>query len=292
MTRDHAAGASAWTYEATATVATMSPTIPLTHGARMPQIGLGTWPMSDDEAESAVVAAVEAGYRLFDTAYAYGNEEGVGRGLRACGLPREELFLTTKLNGQWHGYLEAQEAWTESARRLGVEYIDLFLIHWPLPAQDRYVEAFRGLGRLLEDGKVRAIGASNFKPAHLQRVIEETGLVPDVNQIELNPYTIREASRAYHSDNAIVTQSWAPIGHGRELLREPVIVEIADTHERTPAQIVLRWHVELGCAVIPKTSHPERMAENIAIFDFTLAADEVAAISALDRGEAPRTTRT
>jgi 2,5-diketo-D-gluconate reductase A len=263
----------------------ITPTLKLTHGAQMSQIGLGTWPMSDDEAESAVVAGVEAGYRLFDTAYAYGNEEGVGRGLRACGLPREELFVTTKLNGQWHGYLEAQQAWADSARRLGVDYIDLFLIHWPLPSQDRYVEAFRGLGRLLEDGKVRAIGGSNFKPAHLQRVIEETGLVPDVNQIELNPHTIREGSRAYHADNAIVTQSWAPIGHGRELLREPAIVEIARAHERTPAQIVLRWHIELGCAVIPKTSRPERMAENIAIFDFTLGADELAAISALDRGE-------
>lgn len=279
------AGAIAGKCEATATVAPMNPTVRLTHGALMPQVGLGTWPMSGAEAESAVVAAVQAGYRLFDTAYAYGNEDGVGRGLRACGLPREELFVTTKLNGQWHGYLEAQEAWAQSAQRLAVDYIDLFLIHWPLPGQDRYVDAFRGLARLLEDGKVRAIGASNFKPAHVQRVIEETGIVPDVNQIELNPYTTRPLAREYHAEHGIVTQSWAPIGHGRELLRERAIVEIAQAHKRTPAQVVLRWHVQLGLTVVPKSSRPERMAENIAIFDFTLSDEEIAAISALDQGE-------
>ena len=251
----------------------------------MPQIGLGTWPMSSEEAEAAVVAAVAAGYRLIDTAYAYGNEDGVGRGLRACGLPREELFITTKLNGQWHGYLESQKAWAQSAQRLGVDYIDLFLIHWPLPGQDRYVEAFRGLVRLLEDGKVRAIGASNFKPAHLARVIEETGHVPDVNQIELNPYTARSLPREYHAEHGIVTQSWAPIGHGRELLRERAIVEIARAQDRTPAQVVLRWHLQLGLTVVPKSSRPERMAENIAIFDFELSDEQMAAISALDQGE-------
>jgi 2,5-diketo-D-gluconate reductase A len=263
----------------------MTPTVELAHGARLPQIGLGTWPMSDTEAEAAVLAAVEHGYRLFDTAYAYGNEEGVGRGVRACGLAREELFVTTKLNGQWHGYLETQEAWAESARRLGVEYIDLFLIHWPLPAQDRYVEAFRGLVRLLEEGKVRAIGGSNFKPAHLQRIIEETGHVPDVNQIELNPYTTRPRPREYHSDHGIVTQSWAPIGHGRGLLREHAVITIAHAHERTSAQVVLRWHLQQGLTVVPKSSRPERMAENIAIFDFELSDAEMAAISALDQGE-------
>ncbi|MGD0196639.1 MAG: aldo/keto reductase [Solirubrobacteraceae bacterium] len=252
----------------------------------MPQVGLGTWPMSNAEAEAAVVAAVERGYRLFDTAYIYGNEEGVGRGMRASGLPREELFVTTKLNGQWHGYREAQQAWADSARKLGVDYIDLLLIHWPLPAQDRYVDAWRGLVRLLEDGKVRAIGGSNFKPAHLERLLDETGVVPDVNQIELNPYTIRSGPRTFHAEHAIVTQSWTPIGHGRELLREPVIVEIATSHGHTPAQVVLRWHLELGCGAVPKSSRPERMAENIGIFDFALTQEEVAAISSLDRGEA------
>jgi 2,5-diketo-D-gluconate reductase A len=263
----------------------VNPTLSLTHGAQMPQIGLGTWPMSSSEAEEAVVAAVAAGYRLFDTAYAYGNEEGVGRGLATCGVAREELFVTTKLNGQWHGYREAQEAWADSARRLGVDYIDLFLIHWPLPAQDRYVDCWRGLARLLEDGRVRAIGGSNFKPAHLQRLLDETGVVPDVNQIELNPYVTRDGPRAFHEAHGIVTQSWTPIGHGRELLHEHTIVEIARRHGRTPAQVVLRWHVELGCSAVPKSSRPERMAENLAVFDFALSETDVAAISALDRGE-------
>ena len=263
----------------------MTPTVELAHGASMPVVGLGTWPMSSDEAEASVVAAVEAGYRLLDTAYAYGNEEGVGRGMRACGLPREELFVTTKLNGQWHGYLETQQAWADSVQRLGVEYIDLFLIHWPLPSQDRYVDAFRGLARLLEDGKVRAIGASNFKPAHLQRVIDEAGVVPDVNQIELNPYATRPGPREFHAEHGIATQSWAPIGHGRELLHERAIVEIAERHGRTAAQVVLRWHVQLGLTLVPKSSRAQRMAENIAIFDFSLSAEEIVAISALDQGE-------
>jgi 2,5-diketo-D-gluconate reductase A len=265
--------------------AAVSPTLVLEHGALMPQLGLGTWPMSSREVECAVIAAVEVGYRLFDTAYAYGNEEGVGRGLRACGLPREQLFVTTKLDGPWHGFNEVQEAWTASAGRLGVDYIDMYLIHWPLPAQDRYVDAFRGLGALLADGRVRAIGGSNFKPAHLERVLAETGIVPDVNQIQLSPYTTRDAARAYHAEHGIVTQSWSPLGLGRELLHEPVIVQIAQRHGRSTAQIVLRWHVALGLSAVPKSGRPERMAANIDIFDFELSQDEVAAISALDRGE-------
>jgi 2,5-diketo-D-gluconate reductase A len=263
-----------------------APLLELTHGAQMPQIGLGTWPMSNREVERAVISAVEAGYRLVDTAYAYGNEEGVGRGLRGCGLPREELFVQTKLNGQWHGVEEVADAWAGSIERLGVDYIDLFLIHWPLPAQDRYVDAVRGLGRLLEDGRIRAVGTSNFKPAHLERVINEAGIVPDVNQIQLSPYTTRDEARAYHALHGIVTQSWSPLGLGRELLSEDVIVEIAEHHGRSPAQVVLRWHVELGLAAVPKSARAERMAENIALFDFALSAAEVAAISALDRGEA------
>jgi 2,5-diketo-D-gluconate reductase A len=252
----------------------------------MPQLGLGTWPLSDSEAEQAVVDGVAAGYRLFDTAYAYGNEQGVGKGLRACGLPREELFITTKLNGAWHGYEAAQEAWADGARRLDVDYIDLLLIHWPLPAQDRYVDAWRGLAKLLEDAKVRAIGTSNFKPAQLDRLLDEVGVVPDVNQIQLSPYTTRDAARAYHAEQGIVTQSWSPLGLGRELLREPVIVETAQLHGRTPAQVVLRWHIELGLAAVPKTQQPARMASNIDLFDWSLSAAEVQAISQLDKGEA------
>jgi 2,5-diketo-D-gluconate reductase A len=241
--------------------------------------------MSNREVERALVAAVERGYRLVDSAYAYGNEEGVGRGLRSCGLPREELFVQTKLDGPWHGIAGVADAWAKATALLGVDYIDLFLIHWPLPAQDRYVDAVRGLGRLLEDGRIRAIGTSNFKPAHLERVIAEAGIVPDVNQIQLSPYTTRDEARAFHARHGIVTQSWSPLGLGRDLLEVDVIVEIAERHARSPAQIVLRWHVELGLAAVPKSARAERMAENIAIFDFALSAEEVAAISALDRGE-------
>ena len=179
------------------------PALRLRHGALMPQIGLGTWPMSDDEAETAVAQAIGLGYRLFDTAYAYGNEAGVGRGLRAGGVAREELFVTTKLNGEFHGYREAQDALTASAGLLGLDYVDLYLIHWPLPARDRYVDAWRGLLKLLEDGKVRAIGTSNFKPAHIDRLLEETGVAPDVNQIELNPTLTRERTRDYDAGHGI-----------------------------------------------------------------------------------------
>jgi 2,5-diketo-D-gluconate reductase A len=258
----------------------------LRHGAQMPQLGLGTWPMSNKEAERAIVTAAEAGYRLFDTAYAYGNEEGVGRGLRACGVPREELFVTTKLNGEWHGVEGAQEAWAASTKRLGVDYIDLFLIHWPLPRQDRFVDAVRGLAKLLEDGRVRGIGGSNFKPAHLDRVLAESGIIPDVNQIQLSPYTTRDEARAYHAEHGIVTQSWSPLGLGRELLRDPVILEIAGRHDKSAAQVVLRWHIQLGLSVVPKSANPQRMVENIEVYDFELSDDEVAALSALDRGEA------
>jgi 2,5-diketo-D-gluconate reductase A len=261
------------------------PALALRHRALMPQIGLGTWPMSNDEAETAVAQAIGLGYRLFDTAYAYGNEAGVGRGLRAGGVAREELFVTTKLNGEFHGYRQAQDALAASATLLGLDYVDLYLIHWPLPARDRYVDAWRGLLKLLEDGVVRAIGTSNFKPAHIDRLLEETGVAPDVNQIELNPTLTRERTRGYDAGHGIVTQSWSPIGQGGELLDQPAITEIAERHGKTPAQIVLRWHVELGLSAVPKSATPERMAANIDIFGFALTADELAAISALDRGE-------
>jgi 2,5-diketo-D-gluconate reductase A len=265
------------------------PTVPLPHGATMPQLGLGTWPMSSAEAERAVPTAIEAGYRLVDTAHAYGNEEGVGAGLRASDVPREELFVTTKLNAEWHGVREVREAFADSTRKLGVEYLDLYLIHWPNPAQDRYVDAWRGLCRLLDEELVRAIGVSNFKPAHLERLLESTGVAPDVNQIELNPYLARMEPRAFHAEHGIVTQSYSPIDRGGELLREPVVVAAAERLGRTPAQVVLRWHVQQDLTVAVKSSDPQRQAENLAVFDFELSADEMAALSALDRGEAAAT---
>ena len=251
----------------------------------MPRLGLGTWPMGDREAERVVAEAIGIGYRLIDTAHAYRNEAGVGRGVRASSVPREELFITTKLNAQWHGVREAHDAFAMSAERLGVEYIDLFMIHWPNPEQDRYVDAYAGLVELMEAGLIRAVGLSNFKPAHVERVIGATGVVPDVDQIELNPRVTREALRAYLAAHGIVAESWSPIGKGGDLLAEPVITAIAARHSRTPAQVVLRWHVEIGAVPVPKSTHPERLRQNLEAFDFALAPDEVEAISALDRGE-------
>jgi len=253
----------------------------------MPRLGLGTSPMDDGVTEQAVATAIGLGYRLVDTAENYGNERGVGRGLKASGVPRDELFVTTKFNKRWHGVELAAEACQRSTDRLGLDYVDLLLIHWPNPQQDRYVQAWRGLVRLLEDGRVRAIGTSNFKPAHLDRIIAETGVVPDVNQIQLSPTVTRDSARDYHAGRGIVTQSWSPIGGQRnDVLREPVVAEVAERHGRTPAQIVLRWHMELGLAAVPKSSDPVRLKQNLDIFDFSLSADEVAAISALDQGDA------
>jgi 2,5-diketo-D-gluconate reductase A len=267
----------------------LAPTLALAHDVAMPQLGLGTWPMSADEAERAVPTAIEAGYRLVDTAYAYGNETGVGAGLRATGVPRAELFVETKLNAEWHGVREVREAFTDSTRKLGVEYLDLQLIHWPNPRQDRYVDAWRGLCRLLDEGLVRAIGVSNFKPAHLERLLDATGVAPAVNQIELNPYVPRLRARAFHERHGIVTQSYSPLDKGGELLREPVVVQAAERLGRTPAQVVLRWHVQQGLAVAVKSSDPERQAQNLAVFDFSLSDEDMTAFAALDRGEAAAT---
>jgi 2,5-diketo-D-gluconate reductase A len=264
----------------------LAPATVLLHGAVIPQIGLGTWPMDDREAERAIATAIEAGCRLVDTAYAYGNEQGVGKGLAASGVSRDELFVQTKLNAEWHGFEEVREAFGASTSKLGVDYLDLYLIHWPNPRRDRYVDAWRGLAALLEEGLVRAIGVSNFKPAHIDRLLKETGMAPDVNQIECNPHVAREGPRAYHAEHGIATQSWSPLGKGGELLAEPVVRELAERHERTPAQIVLRWHLELGMLAVPKSSDPRRQAENLAVVDFSLTPDEVASLSALDRGEA------
>jgi 2,5-diketo-D-gluconate reductase A len=263
----------------------IAPRIPLPNGARIPQLGFGTSPMGDATAEVAVATAIEAGYRLVDTAENYRNEYGVGRGLKAAGVPREELFVTTKFNKRWHGVELVAEACEQSADRLGLDYLDLLLIHWPNPAKDRYVQAWEGLIRLLEQGRVRAIGTSNFKPAHLERIIAATGVVPDVNQIQLSPSVNREATRAFHARHGIVTESWSPLGGGgADELHEPVVAELAARHGRTRAQIVLRWHIELGLVAIPKSGNRERIRQNIEIFDFALSPAEVAAISALDQG--------
>jgi 2,5-diketo-D-gluconate reductase A len=238
--------------------------------------------MNDDDAERAVVQALEVGYRLVDTAEDYRNEVGVGRALKSSGVPREELFVTTKFNKRWHSVEGARTSYEASASKLGLDYIDLLLIHWPNPGQDRYVEAWQGLIALLDGGQVRAIGTSNFKPAHLQRLIDETGVTPDVNQIQLSPLWTRQEARDFHAEHGIVTEAWSPIGRGGDLLKHPSVVEAAEAHGKTPAQVVLRWHVQQGIVPIPKSADPERLNQNLEVFDFALTDGEMASLSALN----------
>jgi 2,5-diketo-D-gluconate reductase A len=261
-----------------------APTVTLANGTAMPALGLGTWPMDDDEAATAVTAAIESGYRLIDTAENYRNERGVGRGLRDAAVPRPDLFVTTKFNERWHSVDGARRACEGSLERLGLDYLDLLLIHWPNPGQDRYVDAWRGLLALRDEGLVRAAGTSNFKPHHLRRLVDETGVAPEVNQINLNPYAARADTVAFHAEHAIVTEAWSPI-KPREMLDDPAITTIAERHGRSPAQVVLRWITQQGYVTCPKSASPERQRENLDVFGFELDPDETAAISALDRGE-------
>jgi 2,5-diketo-D-gluconate reductase A len=263
------------------------PTVQLRHGARMPQLGLGTWPMTDRDAEALIPQALQAGYRLLDTAENYRNEAGVGRAMHASGIARDELFVTTKFNKEWHGLDSAQRAFEASAQRLGVDYIDLLLIHWPNPDQNRYVDAWRGLLRLLEEGRVRAIGTSNFKPAHLQRLLDETGRLPDVNQIQLTPRLRRSAAQAFHAEHGIVTESWGPLGGGRlSVMDEREVEAIASRLGKSPAQVVLRWHVQQGLVAIPRSVNPARARQNLEVFDFELTPEDMETLATFDRGEA------
>lgn len=263
---------------------TLAPTLTLANGVELPQLGLGTWPMNHAEAASAVTTALELGYRLIDTAENYANERGVGLGIRNASIPREQIFVTTKFNRKWHSFDGAQAACEASLERLGLAYIDLLLIHWPNPDQDRFVEAYLGLVQLLDRGLVRAIGTSNFKPAHLQRLLD-LGLVPHLNQIQLDPYHRRDELIALHNRHGIVTQSWRPLGCGNAMLADPVITAIAREHRRTPAQIVLRWAVQQGFAAVAKSANPKRMAENLDIFDFSLTPDAMHALDQLQRDD-------
>jgi 2,5-diketo-D-gluconate reductase A len=265
----------------------LAPTLLLRNGAEIPVLGLGTSPLQGTESAKQVRTALEAGYRLIDTAENYRNEDAVGQALRDSGIDRSEVFITTKFNRRWHSVDGVRQAYEASLERLGVDYADLLLVHWPNPDQDRYVDALRGLDALLSDTGLRAIGTSNFKPAHLQRVLDETGITPDVNQIQLSPYSTRNQSRAYHAAHGIVTESWSPLGaSGDELRNDPVITGIAEDHGKSPTQVVLRWHVQLGLVVIPRSSNPGRMAENLDIFDFELTEQEMITIGSLDRGDA------
>ncbi|MBX7554011.1 aldo/keto reductase [Streptomyces sp. tea 10] len=248
----------------------------------MPQLGFGVWQVPDDDAERAVTTALAAGYRSIDTAAIYGNEEGTGKALAASGVPRDELFVTTKLWNADQGYDATLRAFDTSLAKLGLDHVDLYLIHWPLPSRDTYIDTYRALEKLYADKRVRAIGVSNFLPEHLERLIAETSVIPAVNQIELHPHLQQHAARAFHAEQGIATEAWSPLGQGKGLLEVPAIVAIAQKHGRTPAQVVLRWHVQLGTIVIPKSVTPSRIKENIEVFDFSLDDEDLAAISALN----------
>jgi len=268
----------------------LAPTLPLRHGAEIPVLGLGTSPLVGADSVRQVRTALESGYRLIDTAENYHNEDAVGQAIRDIGMNRNEIYITTKFNRRWHDVDGVRQAYEASLRRLGVDYIDLMLVHWPNPDQDRYVEAVQGLQALLDSGGLRAIGTSNFKPAHLERVLDETGITPDVNQIQLSPYSTRNESREYHAAHDIVTEAYSPLGASSSDLRgDPVITGIAKDHGKSPTQVVLRWHVQLGLVAIPRSSNPGRIAENIDIFDFELTEQDMSKISALDRGESVAT---
>lgn len=263
------------------------PSLPLNNGTSIPQIGLGTWPLNDKDVERTIVTATELGYRHVDTAAKYGNEAGVGAGVRASGIPREEFFVTTKLDGTFQGDDRAVAGLDGSLKRLGLDYVDLLLIHWPLPARDQYVSTWKTFERLLAAGKARAIGVSNFKPAHLERLRAEADVVPAVNQIQLNPRVPRTEYREYDATHGIVTESWSPLGAGNDLLASPVLARIGAQYGKTSGQVVLRWHLEHGLVAIPKSATPARLAENLDVFDFALSPDDVLAIDALAVGAAP-----
>ena len=264
---------------------TTVPTIQLNNGREIPQFGLGVFQVPPEETAQNVRAGFDASYRHIDTAEMYGNEEGVGQAIAAAGLPRDELFITTKLNNDLHGYDAAQRAIDESLSKLGLEYVDLFLIHWPRPQEDRYVETWKAFEKIASDGKARSIGVSNFTVAHLERLAAETGTVPAVNQVELHPRLVQTALRNYHVEHGIATEAWSPIAQGGDLLTEGALKELAEKYGKTPAQVVLRWHVQLGNIVFPKSMKPERMRENIDVFDFDLSNDDMDAVSALNRDE-------
>src|SRR5271165_6015252 len=257
------------------------PTRPLNNGVEIPQLGFGVFQIPPAAVAEAVGTALLAGYRLVDTAAAYGNEEGVGAAIATSGLTRDELFVTTKLWNTDHGADRARAAFEESRRRLGLDVVELYLIHWPVPRRDRFVETWRALEEILGRGAVRAIGVSNFRVPDLERLLEETEVVPAVNQIELHPGFPQDELRAFHAEHGIVTEAWSPLGQGGGLLEAPALLEIARAHGRTPAQVVIRWHVQLGNVVIPKSVTPERIRSNLDVFDFALDDAEMAALVAL-----------
>jgi len=257
-------------------------TVPLRGGGEIPQLGFGVFQVPPVETAEVVRGALAAGYRHIDTAAAYQNEQGVGEAVRSFGLEREQVFVTTKCWNTQQGYERAKRALGRSLERMGFDYVDLYLIHWPAPSQDLYVETWRAFVELHQEGLARAIGVSNFEPAHLQRVIEGTGVTPAINQVELHPYFQQEKLRREHAGLGIVTEAWSPLGQGREL-GDPAIARIAEACSRTPAQVVIRWHLQSGNVVIPKSVTPERIRANFEVFDFDLDQEQMRVIAALER---------
>lgn len=261
-----------------------TPILTLNDGASIPQFGMGVWQIPDDQVTGLALAAFDAGYRHIDTARIYGNEGGVGRALRETDVGRDEIFITTKLWNTDQGFDPALRAFDESMELLGLDVLDLYLIHWPVPFRGRYVDSWKAMVRLREEGRVRSIGVSNFNASHIEKLIAETGVVPAVNQVELHPRFQQRALRAFHAEHGIATESWSPSGSGR-MLDHPVLGEIARKHGKSVAQVIFRWHVQEGLVVIPKSANPGRIRENIAIFDFVLDEGDMAKIKGLDDPE-------
>jgi diketogulonate reductase-like aldo/keto reductase len=253
-------------------------------GHRIPQLGFGVFQVPPEDTAEAVSHALSTGYRSIDTAAAYRNEAGVGEAIRRSGLPREDVFVTTKLWNSSHGHESALRAFGRSLERLGFDYVDLYLIHWPVPSRDLYVETWQALTEIKADGRARSIGVSNFNLSHLERIIEGTGVVPAVNQVELHPRLPQAELRRFHSEQGILTEAWSPLAQA-QVLDEPAVREIAERHGRSPAQVILRWHIQLRNVVIPKSVTPIRIEENFRIFDFELTTDEMSAIDQLDTGQ-------
>lgn len=257
-------------------------TTPLSDGNSIPRIGLGVLRVPADDAQLSVRTALESGYRSIDTAAVYGNEDGVGRGIRESGIPRDEVFITTKVWNTNHGYQETLDAFDKSIDRLGVDHVDLYLIHWPMVSVGRIPETWQALQEIKRQGRARSIGVSNFLVTHLEQLAEDSDEVPTVNQIELHPHMQQDELRAYHRSHGITTEAWSPLGQGRAL-EDPHLGQIAQEHGRSIAQIVLRWHLQLGNVAIPKSSNPERIRQNIEVFDFELSLDEMQTIAGLNQ---------
>ena len=260
------------------------PLVPLNDGNAIPQLGLGVYKVPDDEAEAVVATALEAGYRHLDTASFYANEAGVGRALRASGLPRDDVFLTTKVWNTDHGHDETLRAFDASLEALGTDHVDLYLIHWPAPRQDRWVETYRALERIAAEGRARSIGVSNFQVHHLERLLAETGVVPAINQVEVHPWLQQHEVRAFDDRHGIVTEAWSPLARGL-ILDDPTLARVAAAHGVSTAQVVIRWHLQQGLVVIPKSVTPDRIRANLDVLGFELDASDLAAIAGLDIGE-------